>query len=425
VGIREVFGRMALTPPDPVTPNPNDPATVPPATVGPPSATPGDPHGLTVEGADVFAGAPPRIVASAWSGWPADWYPPAWSNLNQLTDTAWMCLDLNSSVLSTMPPYLVGAADYLGADWMNNPDPDLYTAWEEFAKQVFWAYSMGEAYVICTARYATGWPARFHLVPSRLVDAELDPDGGRRYRIGDMPVTSGPGGDLLHIRYTSSVDDARGHGPLEVGAARLVAAQVLTRYGTQLAAGGGIPAGILTVPGNRDPVQAAVLQDDWVTARASSVGKPAVLSGGVTWEAVQVDPVQMALVDLLQFNESRICNLLGVPPFLVGLPSGGDSMTYSNVTSIYDFHWRAYLRTKAQPVMSALSQWLLPRGTRVELNRDEYIQPEPLQRAQTAQILHGITDPVTGQQALTVQEIRDAERLGNSTPQDVSAGVLK
>jgi len=61
--------------------------------------------------------------------------------------------------------------------------------------------------------------------------------------------------------------------------------------------------------------------------------------------------------------------------------------------------------------MSALSQWLLPRGTRVEVNRDAYIQPEPYQRAQTAEILNRIVDPVSGQPALSVQEIRAAERI--------------
>jgi len=133
----------------------------------------------------------------------------------------------------------------------------------------------------------------------------------------------------------------------------------------------------------------------------------------------------MALVELQQLNESRICSMLGVPPFLVGLPSGGDSMTYSNVTQIFDFHWRSGLKPKASAVMGTLSNWLLPRGTRVELNRDAYIEPEPLQRAQTAQILNSIVDPATGQPALSVAEIRAAERLDNSTPVPVSDGVLR
>jgi hypothetical protein len=98
----------------------------------------------------------------------------------------------------------------------------------------------------------------------------------------------------------------------------------------------------------------------------------------------------MALLDLAQHNESRICVLLGVPPFLMGLPSGGDSMTYSNVSSIFDYHWRAGLKPKANTIMEALSGWLLPRGTTIELNRDAYVQPPPLERAQTWQILIGL-----------------------------------
>ena len=86
----------------------------------------------------------------------------------------------------------------------------------------------------------------------------------------------------------------------------------------------------------------------------------------------------MALVDLAQLTGSRIAVLLGVPPFLVGLRRGGDCMTYANVSSIFDYHWRAGLRPKAQAVMAGLSQWLLPRGTAVEVNRDAYVQPDPL-----------------------------------------------
>jgi hypothetical protein len=61
----------------------------------------------------------------------------------------------------------------------------------------------------------------------------------------------------------------------------------------------------------------------------------------------------------------------------------------------------------------------------IELNRDEYVAAEPLERAQTAQILAAIVDPTTGRQALTVDEIRASERLDNTTPSDVSSGVLR
>ena len=394
--------------------------TAAPGTVGPPNVNPGDPDGVIVDDPGNPGWWPPTIRPSAWSGWPAEWPTPNWDGqVASLAETAWMCIDLNSNVLSTMPPYLVGAAPSLGADWLTNPDPDIYTSWEEFAKQLFWDYQMGEAFVLATARYSTGWPARFHVVPPFLVNAEMD-QGRRRYTIGALDVTD----DILHIRYQGTVSDARGHGPLEVGAPRLVAASVLTRYATTLVSGGGIPSSVLQHPDELTALQSANLKAQWVQARLSSIGEPAVLSGGVTWQPTQINPKDMALLELSQFTEARIAYLLGVPAFLVGLPAGGDPMTYSNVSSIFDYHWRASLRPKAQHVMPGLSGWALPRGTIVELNRDEYVQPGPLERAQTAQILHGIVDR-QGNPALTVEEIRDAERLDNTEPTDIAQGVLR
>jgi HK97 family phage portal protein len=393
----------SIRPPEEI-PNGNDPADVPPATVGPPAAVPGDPHGVVVEG-EAGQWQPPRIIPSAWSGWPADWWPPSWDGrAADLTDTAWACLDLNSSVLATMPPYLVGAAGSIDTAWLRNPNPDAYTSWEEFAKQLFWDYQLGEAFVLATARYATGFPARFHVVPPWAVQIEIAA-GIRSYQIGGLDVT----GDMLHIRYQSSVDQAHGRGPLEAGRARIVADRVLSRYAQQFAASGGVPTSILTHPEELTAKQSADLQAQWVNARMSHLGEPAVLSGGVTHETIQINPKDMALVELSQLTESRIAVLLGVPPFLMGLPSGGDSMTYSNVTSLFDYHWRAGLRPKAQAVMAALSEWLLPRGTIIEINRDAYVQPEPESRARTAQILNGIVGPEGP--ALTVAEIRAAERF--------------
>lgn len=354
-----------------------------------------------------------------WSGWPAEWWTPSWNgHVQRLTDTAWFCVDLNASVLASMPPYLVDSAPTLDAEWMTNPDPSVYSSWEEFAKQLFWDYQLGEAFVITTARYSTGWPARFHVVPPWAMEVDVIA-GVRRYLIGQEDVTP----DVLHIRYSSTVDDARGHGPLEAGAGRLIAAELFGRYATGIAQAGGVPASVLKHPEELTAQQATDLQAQWIDARLSAIGAPAVLSGGVEWEATQLNPEQMALVDLSQYNDARIAVLLGVPAFLAGLPSGGDSMTYANATSLFDYHWRAGLQPKAKAVMSALSGWALPRGTTVEVNRDAYVQAQPLTRAQTAEILNRIKDEA-GNPALSVAEIRRAERLDTSSNDPSASGVL-
>jgi len=393
----------SLRPPD--QPNTTPPADAVPGTVGPPSATPGDPFGFEV--ATPPPGPPPVPVSrpAAWSGWPAEWNTPAWDTQYQtLADTAWACLDLNSSVLATMPPYLTGAATSLPADWLNNPDPDLYASWEDFAKALFWEYQLGEVFLVATAYYANGYPARFHVLEQWAVNAEMD-GARRRYTVGGRDVTA----DTLHIRYRSRTGNARGEGPLDAGASRVIAAEVLTRYATNLVSSGGIPPGTLEHPDELSADQAADLQNQWLTARLSSLGLPAVLSGGVKFNTAAYSPTELALLELAQWNESRIAVLLGVPPFLVGLPSGGDSMTYSSVVSLFDYHWRAGLRPKAAAVCAAVAGWALPRGTGFEVNRDEYVRPDPFTRAQTWNLA------LTGGW-MTTDEVRNAERLAKGVP---------
>lgn len=400
------------------TPNGNPPESVPPATVGPETYVPGDPHGVEILAAEPGVGGsgPSAPSPQPWSGWPSDWQVPNWyGRVETFTDTAWACLDLNSSILASMPPYLVGAAP-LASSWLENPDPDLYESWDEFMKALVWDYQMGEAFILTTAVYEeTLYPARFHVVPPWLVDAEIDGNGRRRYAIGGHDVTP----DILHLRYKSTISDARGHGPLEAGALRVIAANALARYATRLASSGAVPPAALLHPASLNKTQAEDLQTAWVTARMSTMGLPAVLSGGLDFKTLAFSPREMALLDLSQFNESRIATLLQVPPFLVGLPTGGDSMTYSNVTSLFDYHWRAGLRPKASALCAALSGWLLPPGTRLELNRDEYVKPGPLERAQVWQILVSIG-------VLTPEQVGEIERTANALPTEtLTSGVLQ
>ena len=391
-----VVHRSLGGPPD--IPNSNDPATHPPATVGPPTARPGDPDGVVFidEGPGTPRGGPPR--AAPWSGWPAEWNTPNWGHVQALTDIAWACIDKNASIFSSMPPYLVGASSTLPTEWLTNPDPDLYGSWNEFAKQLWWDYqAAGEAFVLVTARYANGFPARFHVVPPWLVEPDIV-DGARTAAIGNIDVT----GDVIHIRYQGDTTDPHGHGPLEAGQSRVIAASVLTRYATNMASAGGIPHAVLKTNDDLTAEQAYDLQNQWVTARMSSLGLPAVLSGGLTFDVLQLSPKDMALVDLAQLNEARIAVLLGLPPFLMGLPSGGDSMTYSNVVSLFDYHWRAGLKPVADHLAADLSGRLTPRGTTLEVNRDAYVQPGPLERAQTWDILIRL-NIVTAEQVAAIE----------------------
>lgn len=383
---------------DGVTPNENGPADY----------SPGDVDGLEIMGEPTESRALPFPVASPWSGWPTDWATPNFNTqlgLNRLVDTAWACLDLNSRVLSSMPVYRLRSGQIVEPrTWMVNPDPTIYTSWQEFAKQLFWDYLMGEAFILPMAHRADGFPLRLRVVPPWLMNVEMR-GGARCYSLGSTDVTD----EILHIRYQSNTADARGHGPLEVAGARMTAIGLLQRYANKIAETGGTPLYWMEIDRRLNQPEADDLLNRWVESRARRAGEPALVSGGAKLnQASTMSARDLTLLELQQFNAGQVAILLGVPPFLVGLPNPG-GMTYSNVTDLLSFHDRSSLRPAATAVMTAMSWWGLPTGQTVELNRDEYSRPEIKERAESYKILieAGVMTP---------EEARTMERLNGPAP---------
>jgi HK97 family phage portal protein len=388
--------------PPPVTANP--PGDFEPISVGPTSS---DGFGNTNTADLVGPGWAPPVNPQAWSGWPDGWRTPVWSQgmlgpLGSRVDVVFACLDLNASILSTMPPYVLrGGLPQPDRTWLTNPEPEVYVSWDAFAKEVFWCFrGVGEVFIYALARNADGFPARFMMLNP--ADVQVDRIGGQiEYRVGGSPVDPA---DVLHIKYASWPGDTRGHGPLESAGARLLQVAALTKYATGLAASGGLPPAILKYPRRVNRRQIDEIRSDWLQARMSGMGLPAVLADGVELQEIGAQLADTALAELAKFSEARIANLLGVPPFLLGLPSA-DAGTYVNSTNVFDFHWRAYLRPEAHAVAAALSGWLLPRGWSIELNRDEYIRPSLMERAQAYSIL-------VASGVLSADEVRVMERFG-------------
>jgi HK97 family phage portal protein len=353
-------------------------------------------------------------AVQAWSGWPVEWSTPNWGDtagglagLINRVSTVFGAIDLNASILSTMSPYrLQGAATVDPLPWMRNPQPEVYTGWSEAFKQLITSYFNGEVFLWATSRYTDGSVRNWVMLNPAWVEVEMVGQT-RRYAMGGIDVTP----DVLHIRYSSWPGDPHGHGPLEALASSLFGAAALERYQAGLATRGGIPWGVLTAPGNLSQEQAMLLRERFVQARLSSVGAPAVMSGGVTLSPFTINPKDMALLELRQFDEARISTLLCVPPTLLGLPTGEGSLVYQNVSAIHDFHWRAYLRPKASTIMEAISNWALPAGQSIELNRDEYVRPAFAERVAGYSTLFNIVDEDTGERGISIEEIRAAERL--------------
>jgi HK97 family phage portal protein len=293
---------------------------------------------------------------------------------------------------------------------MRNPDPTIYTCWQEFARQLFWDYQMGEAFVMpWDGNTGFPYPNRFRVVPPWAVTVDMK-DGRRTYKIGSKNVTD----DILHIRYHSNTTDARGQGPLDQAMPRMAMIGLLQRYVSTLAETGGVPLYWIGVDRRLGKGEAKDLQEQWMETRVANAGQPAILGSNATLnQAKNMSARDMSLLELSQFSESRIAILLGVPPFLVGLAGAAGSLTYSNIADLFDFHDRSSLRPKTKMIMDSLSGWALPNGRSAEVNRDDYTRLPLDKRAQIYKTLGPIESGGIG--VLTTDEMRIMERFFGSS----------
>ena len=361
--------------------------------------------------------------SEAWDGWPVDWQPPPpgpqWSGYGYgrqdgalgRVSTAMTCVDLNSRQLGSFPFYgLKGDQPVDLPEWINSPEPELYESFPQFVQAAVNSLLLrGEAVTYATGRYSAasgGAVARFTLLDPDAIDVELV-DGRRLVTVAGQEV---PRDDIFVVRYQSLPGRLRGITPIEWVAGPLVTASALERYSADIASRGGIPWAILKNARQMTGTQARDAQNAWVAASARRDGAPAVLGNDWQFETVSLSPKDMALLDVTEFSQRAICAAFGVPAYLVNVEMTS-GLTYANASGIRDQHWAATLRTIANLICSGWSRWLLPRGTRLEANADRYVQPPFAERAMAWQTLFNLLDPVTGERAISIDEIRAAERL--------------
>lgn len=383
----------------------------------------GDTHALYPEGSLETSGIMPDV--QAWQGWPTGWQTPLWNGqteFSRLVSTLWTCIDLNTRQLASFPIYGVKGVKVVPLpDWSNNPEPEMYSDWTECAKQMFNTYQAhGEIILWATGRYRDGLGpngigsvARFVVLNPAHINIELS-DGVIEYSLQGRKLDRA---DICHIKYQSRPTNLRGIGPLEWVAQSVASAAALETMNTNLATRGGIPWAVLKSQRKLNGKESRDLQSAWVAGAMNRAGAPAVLSGTLELETLTVSPREMMMLEQRIFDETRIAAAFGVPPYLVGLPQP-DGLTYSNAVMLLDFHWRTTLRTAAGAVASAMSNWLLPRGTRFEFNRDDYVRQDDATRANTDATLFNLIDEF-GNRAKTIDEIRMGNRLLPNDPENV------
>ena len=354
--------------------------------------------------------------ASHWPGYPGEWRTPYWNSGQGVWDgwggSGWWggdaewgdetferaaivfaCVDLITRTLSQMPLRIMKAGLEIPdrPRWTYDPAPGVYASPNEFSDAMMTSLLLrGNTFLYSLAEYDTGYPRNMVVLNPDDIHIERI-DGVKRYFVGwdDPEYRYELDNNLVcHIKYLSWPGDDWGYGPLGVLGRQLGVYRNLDQYSYNLSQDG-VPWGVLSTDAEMDAEQASAMKDRWLQASAERRGAPAILSGGLKLQTLQLRPEDMALLDLSQMSERRIAMAFGIQPYLLGIPVEGSSgiMQYANVTMVADLLWRLTLRPIANTLSQALTAWALPYGSEAFFDSDTFVRPDAKTRAETMEIL--------------------------------------
>ena len=239
----------------------------------------------------------------------------------------------------------------------------------------------GNAYVQ-VLRDSAGRPRElFALRPDR-VTIETDTRGwpaAYLYRAGPA-VTRLPAEDargcpaIIHVKAAHPLDDHYGLGCLGAAAGAIAIHNAATRWNKALLDNAARPSGALVYdPGEAGAVLAREQFDrlraelDASFSGAGNAGRPMILEGGLSWQAMSMTPADMDFAGMKAAAAREIALAFGVPPMLIGLP--GDA-TYANYREANKALWRLAVLPLAGTILQGLQQGLSPHFAGLSLAID-------------------------------------------------------
>jgi HK97 family phage portal protein len=228
-------------------------------------------------------------------------------------------------------------------DLLNKPNnnQDLY---EMIDQMIVHLYVSGNAYLY-KERGQSGRITQVYLLrPDRVSIKSTQKDGvtGYEYEIEgsayDLPVS-----DVQHLKLgVNPNNDLYGLSPLTVLASTINLDLSMTQYAKAFFMNAGVPSGMLKLKKRlQTQEEANTIRSRWRSqfSTPSNYNSLAILDEDASYEPLSVDPGNMAMPELRDTIESRICMAFGIPPIIIGSVVGLDRATYSNYKEARRSFW--------------------------------------------------------------------------------------
>lgn len=219
-----------------------------------------------------------------------------------------------------------------------------------------------------------GWLGELFALRPERVDVEADAQGWPAaycYRVGNA-ATRLAAGEIIHIRTHHPLDDHYGLGCLGAASGPIAIHNASARWNKALLDNAARPSGALVHEGGEalTAEQFERLREELANgfSGASNAGRPMLLEGGLSWQAMSLSPADMDFTALKAAAAREIALAFGVPPMLLGLP--GDA-TYANYREANKALWRQAILPMAAKILDALAEGMRPWFA------DLTLKPEP------------------------------------------------
>lgn len=218
--------------------------------------------------------------------------------------------------------------------------------------------------------------------------------------------------DIRHLARLRVPGTPYGLGPIQAAQKELRGALDLQGYATGWFRTTGHAPGILNVPGHLTPEDAAEYKARWTEDR--NAGETAILSEGLTYEPLQLNPADAQFLENQSFTVTQIARLFGIPASMMLATVEGGSQSYSNIEQDFIWFTRFTLSAYTREIETALTE-LLPRGTEARFNLDSLLRTDTKTRyeAHAVALAAGF---------LTIDEVRELE---NRKPLPHGLGAAK
>jgi HK97 family phage portal protein len=232
------------------------------------------------------------------------------------------------------------------------------------------------------------------------ISVSTDQNGLIYYMIGGKKYTTK---DIVHLKLWKSPNTSQllGEGPLQRHKSVLRSALDLHNYADNWFRTAAIPTGTLSTSEFLSEDVAKQNKEAFIASQQER--SVAVLSSGLKYESVALNPEQAQFLENQKFITRQIALMFGVPPMYLSMAIEGQGMTYINGNEdrsrLYDDGLHQYIVRIEQAITD-----LLPRGQEAEFNLTEFLRPNQTARYQAYAI--GLDKGF-----LTVDEVRETEGM--------------